>query len=226
MMMKRNSRNRSGSVALTAIAALLLLAPQSADAQSSFPEDPQQAMTLYEGAIDDWADGPVSYILTRDEEDLWEELATREEREAFIEWFWERRDEDLRDDRNEYREAFYERVAEANDRYHGLPRGWRSDQGRIHVVLGRPHAVRPEFGVPNDAVIWTYYTVGPRAKDMPVDASLGEFAIAFVRRAPRTGYQIYGGFGGPGIFPRYVNDVLRFAVEASIVNPFLETDLS
>lgn len=223
--MQRTDRIFIFRLATFAVAALALIAGRPAEAQSSFPTEPVEASELYEGNLADWAEGPVSYILTEQEEEIWEQLESDRARAEFIDWFWERRDEDLRDDRNMYRAAFYERVAEANDRYHGLPRGWRSDQGRLHVVIGRPHAVRPEFGGPNDAVIWTYYTVGPRATAMPVDASLGEFSIAFVRRAPRTGYEIYGGFGGPGIIPRYVHDVIRYAVAASIVNPDLEANL-
>lgn len=200
----------------------LALIPAAASAGDEFPEDAAEAMRLHESRVDDWADGPVAWIMLEDERDRWSQLETTEQKRDFIRWFWDRRDDDLRDEGHDFKERFYARVAEANQRYAGFPRGWKSDRGRVHVVLGRPDAIRPHFGSTGEAVVWTYYTVGPQAEDMPVDSTLGEFSIAFTRTSMRTGYEIYGGFGGPGTFPLYVRDAFEYAKQYYVVNPDLE----
>lgn len=220
--MRRHVHWLKRSLAAAAALAAVALIPATASASDEFPEDPAAAMSLYESRVDEWADGPVAWILLEDEEDRWERLETTAERQEFIAWFWDRRDEDLRADGNGFKERFYTRVAEANRRYSGFPRGWKSDRGRVHVVIGRPDAIRPHFGRTGEAVVWTYYTVGPQADDLPFEATSGEFSIAFTRSNMRTGYEIYGGFGGPGTFPLYVRDALQYARDAYVVNPDLE----
>ncbi len=211
-------------LAIGAVLALLAAAPGLATASSSdaFPKTAEEAMARYEGQVDDWLDGPVFYIALREEIKAFERLETTAERAEFIRWFWARRDDELADVVNPFRERFYGRVAEANQRYHDFPRGWRSDRGLVHVVLGRPDAMRPHMGRTVDSQVWTYYTVGPRAEFRSFDSSLGELSVAFIKTRNRGGYQIYGGFGGPGILPRYVTEMIRISNMASIVDPFLK----
>ncbi|HKS27005.1 MAG TPA: GWxTD domain-containing protein [Pyrinomonadaceae bacterium] len=87
----------------------------------------------------DWLDKDVTYIITEDERKAFKKLQTDEEREAFIEEFWRRRDPDPDTDENEYREEYYERIAYANEHFSaGIP-GWKSDRGRIYIMYGPPH---------------------------------------------------------------------------------------
>ena len=206
----------------TLLAALMLSAP--ANAKDLFPRSGDDTLALHEGDADRWLDGPVRFIALDEERKAFEALATTAERQAFIDWFWARRDDDLRDDRNPYRVEFYERVAQANARYHDFPRGWRSDRGMVHVVLGRPDAIRPQLGGTAEAAVWTYYTVGPRARDRDFGSAGGEISIAFVKSDYRAGYRIYGGFGGPGVLPLYVRDAFRYTRAATIVDPHLTLD--
>jgi GWxTD domain-containing protein len=178
-------------------------------------------MALHESDPDAWLDGPVQYIILDEERDAFEELETTAERQQFIDWFWARRDPEQRDDVNPYRDDFYARVAEANVKYHDFPRGWRSDRGQVHVILGRPDAVRPQLGGNAEATVWTYYTVGPQARDNDFGSVFGEIAIAFVKSDYRAGYRIYGGFGGPGVLPLYVRDAFRYTKHAAVVDPLL-----
>jgi len=208
----------------TVLAGVLLLtispAAFAADADA-FPRTAAAAMDYYEGRVDDWLDGPVLYIALQQEIDAFKRLDDTAARQAFIDWFWARRDNDLRTDDNPCRQRFYERVAQANTRYHGFPRGWRSDRGLLNIVLGRPDAVRPNMGQVIDTQVWTYYTVGPRADFQSFDSSIGELSVAFIRTRYRSGYQIYGGFGGPGVLPRYVAEILDITNQASIADPAL-----
>lgn len=89
----------------------------------------------------EWPKKDVAYIITDAERSAFEKLATDEEREQFIEAFWQRRDPDPDTDENEYKEEYYERIAYANEHYaSGIP-GWKTDRGRIYITFGKPDSV-------------------------------------------------------------------------------------
>ena len=48
--------------------------------------------TDYDAPAERWREGPVRYLLTKDEDDAFRALATDEDRAAFIERFWASRD--------------------------------------------------------------------------------------------------------------------------------------
>ncbi|MBC7796682.1 MAG: GWxTD domain-containing protein [Pyrinomonadaceae bacterium] len=89
----------------------------------------------------DWLNKDVPYIITSDETKAFKTLATDEEREAFIENFWRRRDPDPDTEENEFREQYYERIAYANEHYaSGIP-GWKTDRGRTYIRFGKPDGI-------------------------------------------------------------------------------------
>jgi GWxTD domain-containing protein len=99
------------------------------------------AQEEYEGAYKNWIDQEVPYIITPEERAAWKKLSTDEEREQFIEQFWERRNPDPSSPENEYKEEYYRRIAYANEHYaSGIP-GWRTDRGRIYIMYGPPDEV-------------------------------------------------------------------------------------
>ena len=219
-------RATTNRLLLATALALVVAFPGQALAGSldELPRDGAEALAYFESDPDLWAGGPVRYIMLDGERELLETLETREQRAAFQRWFWDRRDPDLRDRANEARDAFYQRVAEANRKYNDFPRGWKSTRGEIHIVLGRPDSVRPSMGNRTEATVWTYYTVGPEPLNTSFGSVGGEIAIAFVKDHHRSRYQIYGGFGGPGTVPLYVRDALAYSKLAAIVDPSLEGD--
>jgi len=85
-----------------------------------------------------WLDEDVVYIISDEERAVFRSLTTADERESFIEQFWQRRDPDPDTAENEFREEHYRRIAYANDSFSvGLP-GWKSDRGRIYIINGKP----------------------------------------------------------------------------------------
>lgn len=89
----------------------------------------------------EWPEKDVAYIITAAERSAFKKLVSDEEREQFIEGFWQRRDPDPDTDENEYKEEYYERIAYANERYaSGIP-GWKTDRGRIYITFGKPDSV-------------------------------------------------------------------------------------
>jgi len=194
------------------VLAALLLIPAGAAGQ--MPTDPAEAMLFFEEDVEDWADGPVEYILLRDEREIWRGLENDDERRDFIAWFWDRRDEELRDRVNPFKEGFYTRVASANKRFAGFPRGWRSDRGRVWVILGRPDSMRPG-GLRTET--WTYYTYGGILK---TSSYMGEMSVGFAQ-VDVANWEVYGGIG-PGAWPAYVLSAFEIINHALIVNPSLE----
>jgi GWxTD domain-containing protein len=85
-----------------------------------------------------WLEVDVVYIITSDEESVFKNLATDEEREQFIEQFWHRRDPDLTTPGNEYKEEHYRRIAYVNERFKSGVPGWRTDRGRVYIIHGPP----------------------------------------------------------------------------------------
>ncbi len=83
-----------------------------------------------------WLEEEVPYIITGEERSAFLQLQTNEEREQFIEAFWQRRDPTPDTVENEFKEEHYRRIAYANERFSsGIP-GWRTDRGRIYIMWG------------------------------------------------------------------------------------------
>ncbi len=83
-----------------------------------------------------WLDEDVRWIITDEEQKAFMLLSNDEERDQFIEAFWQRRDPTPDTEENEFKEEHYRRIAYANEHYAaGIP-GWKTDRGRIYIVFG------------------------------------------------------------------------------------------
>ncbi len=83
-----------------------------------------------------WLDEDVRWIITDEEQKAFKLLSNDEERDQFIEGFWQRRDPTPDTIENEFKEEHYRRMAYANEHFAaGIP-GWKSDRGRIYIMYG------------------------------------------------------------------------------------------
>src|SRR5579864_7829983 len=88
-----------------------------------------------------WLDEDVVWIITDEERAAFKQLSNDEERDNFIEAFWQRRDPTPDTEENEYKEEHYARIAYANEHFAaGIP-GWKSDRGRIYIQYGKPDEI-------------------------------------------------------------------------------------
>jgi GWxTD domain-containing protein len=88
-----------------------------------------------------WLEEEVPYIISDEERSAFLQLQTNEEREQFIEAFWQRRDPTPDTVENEFKEEHYRRIAYTNERFSsGIP-GWRTDRGRIYIMWGPPDSI-------------------------------------------------------------------------------------
>ena len=205
------------TVAATVLSAGVWAAPFSRDATSAMqmPTDPAEAMAVFEGDVEKWADGPVSYLFLREELAEWKDVETDEERGEFIQWFWDRRDDDLRDRQHPFKAGFYTRVATSNQRFSEFPRGWKSDRGRVWIILGRPDALTSNRA--GDLEVWTYNTYGGILRS---SSNMGEMQVAFIRVGVGN-REIYGGIA-PGVWPAYLLSAFTIVNRALIENPSLK----
>src|SRR5438552_279483 len=93
------------------------------------------------GPYKKWLDEDVAWIITDEERAAFKQLSNDEERDQFIEAFWQRRDPTPDTEENEYKEDHYARIAYANEHFPaGIP-GWKTDRGRIYIMFGKADEV-------------------------------------------------------------------------------------
>src|SRR5271157_3193986 len=93
------------------------------------------------GAYKTWLEQDVSYIISDEERRAFKNLSNDEEREAFIENFWLRRNPNPDSPENEFREEHYRRIAYANEHFAAGKPGWKTDRGHIYISFGKPDSI-------------------------------------------------------------------------------------
>jgi GWxTD domain-containing protein len=88
-----------------------------------------------------WLEEDVVWIITDEERAAFKQLSNDEERDNFIEAFWQRRDPTPDTEENEYKEDHYQRIAYANEHFAAGVPGWKTDRGRIYIVYGKADEV-------------------------------------------------------------------------------------
>src|SRR5713101_9116882 len=93
------------------------------------------------GTYKKWLNEDVASIITDEERAAFKQLSNDEERENFIEAFWQRRDPTPDTPENEFKEEHYRRIAYSNEHFAaGIP-GWKTDRGRMYILYGPPDEI-------------------------------------------------------------------------------------
>src|ERR1700677_4278053 len=93
------------------------------------------------GAYRTWLTQDVPYIITDEETKAFKSLSNDEERDAFIEQFWLRRNPNPDSPENEFREEHYRRIAYANEHFAAGKPGWKTDRGHMYIAYGKPDSI-------------------------------------------------------------------------------------
>jgi GWxTD domain-containing protein len=93
------------------------------------------------GAYKTWLNQDVVWIISDDETKAFKNLSNDEERDAFIENFWLRRNPNPDSPENEFREEHYRRIAYANEHFAAGKPGWKTDRGHIYISFGKPDSI-------------------------------------------------------------------------------------
>ena len=135
-----------------------------------------------------WVDEEVGYIMTRRERDVFMKLQTDRERDIFVEAFWKHRDPVPETPRNEYEEEHYRRLNYANStfgRATPLP-GWKTDRGRIHILLGEPRNIEQYTNVNGVYPVEIWFYLGDESLGLPTG-----FNVIFFKRNGVGDYILY-----------------------------------
>ena len=146
-----------------------------------------QKPTLPEAARK-WLGEDVPYIIAPVEREVFLKLQSDRERDLFIEAFWKQRDPVPETPENEFKTEHFRRLAYAN-RYFGRDAarpGWRTDRGRIYIILGEPQDIQRFDGRSStyDAEIWFYQ--GKTGLGLPEG-----FNLVFFREGGSGEYKLY-----------------------------------
>jgi GWxTD domain-containing protein len=88
-----------------------------------------------------WVDEDVRWIITDQELKAFKSLSNDEERDNFIETFWQRRNPDPDSPENEFKEENYRRIAYANEHFAAGKPGWKTDRGHMYIAYGKPDSI-------------------------------------------------------------------------------------
>ena len=93
------------------------------------------------GTYKTWLNQEVTYIISDEERKSFMSMSNDEERDAFIENFWLRRNPSPDSPENEFREEHYRRIAYANEHFAAGKPGWKTDRGHIYISFGKPDEI-------------------------------------------------------------------------------------
>ena len=134
-----------------------------------------------------WLEEEVVYLISDDEKKLFRSLPTEAERDRFIENFWLARDPTPATPENEFKDEHYRRIEYANQ-YFSEGRGhtgWRTDRGRMYIVLGKPQQVTkyPWHSSIRPTELWFYSNARPSLPNF--------FYLLFFQPDDASDYRLY-----------------------------------
>ncbi len=164
-----------------------------------------------------WLDEEVVYIITAMERDVFLKLTTDHERDMFIEAFWKHRDPNPMTEENEFKKEHYARIQYAN-RYLGretpIP-GWKTDRGRMYILLGAPREKVSYDGNSTvyDCETWFYQEL----TDLGLPAG---FYLLFFRPRGNGQYRLYSPIqdGPQALLQAYSGDATDYATAYNKLN--------
>jgi len=134
-----------------------------------------------------WIEAEVPYIISAEEKKDFLALTTDAERDSFIESFWRIRNPQPGAETNPYKQEHYRRLAYANETFgtRKFEDGWRTDRGRMYIVLGEPKQ-RAQYHDPANLrpmEIWFYQADTPALPPY--------FYLLFYKRSATEDFQLY-----------------------------------
>ena len=135
-----------------------------------------------------WLEEEVVYIITPTEKKVFLMLGNDRERDLFIEAFWKHRDPIPDSPENEFKLEHYRRISYANKWFgRGTPTaGWRTDMGRIHIILGEPKTIDRYENLTEvyPTIVWFYQGMGKYG--LPES-----FNVVFIKKYGAGDYETY-----------------------------------
>ena len=156
-----------------------------------------------------WLEQDVVYIITPKERDVFLQLDSDRDREIFTTAFWKQRDPTPGTPKNEYKDEHYRRIAYANQWLgKGTPTaGWRTDMGRIYIILGEPKSKEIYENLPDifPTQIWFF-------EGMAEYGMINAFNVVFYKPSSIPEWKLYSPLndGPQGLLVHYKGDTTDY----------------
>lgn len=165
----------------------------------------QKAQKL-EKSYQEFLDRDAVYFITKEERNAFLKLTSDDERDQFIQNFWELRNPSPGSEENKFKDEVYERISYANSHFGAgsNEEGWRTDRGRAYITLGPPQQKEVHYNASNmfPLEIWFYSYNHPSLPPF--------FYIMFYRHEGFGDFRFYSPFvDGPDKLmtgTEYIND--------------------
>ena len=134
-----------------------------------------------------WVKEEVPYLITDQEKEQFQNLASDAERDNFIASFWKTRNPDPNSPVNGFQQEYYARLAYANENF-GPPNsniGWRTDRGMVYITLGAPQQRRKYLHTRylRSMEVWFYQS--------PTGALPAYFSLIFYQPSAAEDFKLY-----------------------------------
>ncbi len=106
----------------------------------------------------DWLTQDVPYIISPEERAAFLQLVNDDDRDLFIEQFWQRRSPDPDAQDNSFESEHYRRIIYSDEHFSaGSIPGWKTDRGRIYIQWGQPDEIESSEPVADGRIeTWRY----------------------------------------------------------------------
>jgi GWxTD domain-containing protein len=148
------------------------------------PQNRDTAAQVLSAPYQRWLDEDVRYLITDEERAEYKRLKTDQQRDKFVEDFWERRNPNPRSSENTFKEEHYRRIAYTNEHFAANVPGWKTDRGRTYIRYGAPDQIEQHFSaaaskkasdlfgvgaIPYDWEFWHYRYIEGIGKDVMLE---------------------------------------------------------
>jgi uncharacterized protein (TIGR03435 family) len=145
-----------------------------------------------------WLEQDVRWIITPEEVEAFKRLTNDEERDKFIEQFWQRRNPTPDAAGNAYRDEIYARIAYANENFASGQPGWSTDRGHVYIAYGKPDEIVVQ---PRDGTVTWHYQHLPGVGD--------NVWLKFADASGKGDYRLVGSWPGAGAGAQTPNPLKR-----------------
>ena len=156
-----------------------------------------------------WLTEEVVYIIAPTEKKVFLQLESDLERDMFIRAFWKQRDPNPNTPENEFQTEHYRRIQYANNWFgkESPAPGWKSDQGRIYILLGEPKSVEKLENKTELRPMIIWYYQGLMEYGLP-----NAFNVIFFKRDFTGDFELYSPvrFGPQYLMMNYEGDMTDY----------------
>jgi len=171
-----------------ALLTIVLIVISVAALVASLPAQKKKSVNDLPPEYKKWLQEEVVYIITPKERDVFLQLDSDRERNIFIEAFWKQRNPDPNAKENAFKTEHYSRIKYVNQWFgkNSPTQGWRTDRGRIYILLGQPKEVQAFENMYDLRPVITWFYDGMAEYGLP-----GSFYVVFWKKDIVDDYRLY-----------------------------------